>query len=86
MRNLLLAGFALVAASAMSGTATAAPASVPGVTAGSGVILVEGGCGPRGFRAANGRCYARRPRREFRRRACPPRYHLTPYGCRLNYR
>ncbi len=85
MRNMVLAGLALAAASALS-PVQAAPAPLWSVTAGSGVILVEGGCGPEAYRAANGYCYPRRPPPPpYYRRECPPGYHLTPYGCRPNW-
>ncbi len=85
MRNLLVAGLGLAALSLMSGPSVAAPAAQPGITAGSGLTLVEGGCGQGGYRAPNGYCYPRRPPPPYYRRPCPPHYHPTPYGCRPNY-
>lgn len=85
MRSIIVAGFALAALSVGSVPSQAAPSAQAGVAAGSGITLVAGGCGPRGFRAANGYCYPRRPPPPVYRRACPPRYHPTPYGCRPNF-
>lgn len=68
----------------VGGSAQAAPLSVPSFSSGD-IVTVSGGCGPRGFRAANGRCYpVRRPPPRFVR-GCPPGSHPTPYGCRRNY-
>ena len=47
------------------------------------ITLVEGGCGPGGFRDRFGYCH---PRRVFQRYVgCRPGFHPTPYGCRPNY-
>ena len=86
MRKIIVAGFAMAALSIMPAPSQAAPSAQPGVITVSGVTLVAGGCGPNGYRAANGHCYPRRPPPHYyRRRACPPEYHPTPYGCRRNY-
>ncbi len=88
MKNTIFAGLALAVMSVMTMPATAMPISPPGVSLDHGITLVEGGCGPRGYRAANGYCYPRRPPppppRYYDRR-CPPGYHPSPYGCRPNY-
>ncbi len=88
MRHAVVVGFAAAVLSVLSITAQAAPVAVPGsiaaVIAGHDVMSVSGGCGARGYRAANGRCYPRRPPPP-RARRCGPRFHLTPYGCRRNY-
>ncbi len=86
MRNTILAGLAVAALAIASGPASAMTVTAPGIGLDNGVTLVEGGCGPRGFRAANGYCYPRRPPPpRYYRRACPPGYHPTPYGCRPNF-
>lgn len=86
MKNTILAGLALAAMSFVSVPASAVTLSPPGINHDSGVTLVEGGCGPGGFRAPNGFCYPRRPPPPpYYRRPCPPGYHPTPYGCRPNY-
>lgn len=68
-----LTGFSAVAATALS---AAAPATSP-------IVLVDGGCGPGGFRDRNGYC---RPKTyAYPRRYCGPGFHPTPYGCRPNF-
>ncbi len=73
----------LIAAAAIAsfmGVASANAMAVPaGVATGGTITLVSGGCGydghrtPRGFCAPNGRPVYR---------ACPPGFHLGPYGRR----
>ncbi len=91
MRSFFLAAIT-VAALSFAPTPSDAAASQPSASLapvsdlGADLTLVSGGCGPRGFRAANGLCYPRRPPPwRYRRAACPPRFHLTPVGCRRNF-
>ena len=69
-----------------TGGVSAASNVVPPAPAANGIIQVEGGCGPYGFRDYYGYC---RPRRVFVARpryyGCPFGFHPTPYGCRPNY-
>ena len=79
----------LVALSSV-GAASAAPgAGGVAVTADRNIVLVEGGCGPYGFRDYYGYCRPRRvyappppPRRFY---GCPYGFRPTPYGCRPFY-
>jgi len=69
------------AASAASGPGSAA------VAVDRQIVLVEGGCGPYGFRDYYGYCRPRRvyappPRRFY---GCPYGFRPTPYGCRPLY-
>ncbi len=59
----------------------AVAATLPG---GPALTLVEGGCGPGGFRDRFGYCRPRRgpPPRYY---GCRPGMHPTPYGCRPNF-
>lgn len=82
MRKLLFVG---LATAALSAAPIVAEAAVPAIDVGSGITLVSGGCGPGGFRAGNGLCYRRRVPPPYYRRACPPGYHLTRFGCRPNF-
>lgn len=87
MKSAKVAGLALAAVSIMSMPAHAVTVPGSGLNLDHGITLVSGGCGPRGYRAANGYCYPRRPPPppRYYRRPCPPGYHPTPYGCRPNY-
>lgn len=87
MIKAMLTGFAGVVLLVSASAAQAAPVSVPGSGADPAIVTVEGGCGPGGFRAENGRCYPRRPPppRFYGRGGCPPGTHPTPYGCRRNF-
>ncbi|MBV8912035.1 MAG: hypothetical protein JOZ05_03215 [Acetobacteraceae bacterium] len=92
MRNVLAAAMVLAAGLSFSQPSAAATRLDPGLTAGSGITLVEGGCGPGFFRAPNGYCYRGGyrpppppPPPGYYRRPCPPGYHPTPYGCRPNW-
>ena len=81
MRNLALVAIAI--SSLGFGTAEAMPALQAGPTS-TGVIQVEGGCGPGGHRTPYGRCVPNY-RRPFYR-ACPPGMHLGRFGhCRPNF-
>ena len=71
--------------------AAAGPAVTgPGATApAGGIVLVDGGCGPGGFRDYYGYCRPKRiyappppPRRFY---GCPYGFRPTPYGCRPLY-
>ena len=57
----------------------------PGVAIAPGIVLVEGGCGPYGFRDRFGYCRSRRFVPQPRFYGCRPGTHPTPYGCRPNY-
>ncbi len=85
MRAMLFVGLATAALSLAPSVSEAAALSQLNMDVPSGMTLVAGGCGPGGFRAANGLCYRRPPPRAYHRRACPPRYHLTRFGCRPNF-
>lgn len=56
-----------VAVQAAPGMSAISPASS---AASADIVLVSGGCGPRGFRDRFGRCHARRP---------PPRHYRHRY-------
>ena len=82
MKKLALATALTIAAMASGVSAQAMPV----LTAGpfdSGIVRVEGGCGPGGHRGPYGRCY---PNYNRGFRGCPPGFHPTPYGrCRPNF-
>ena len=72
---------ALMLGLGVAGAAQAAPLTLP--TAPSpGIENVMQGCGPYGHRDRYGYC---RPNGYRPRPACPPGWHLTPYGCRRNW-
>lgn len=82
MKHILVAAFisasCLTGFSAMAATELSAP-----LPASSAIVLVDGGCGPGGFRDRFGYC---RPKpRGYYRRFCGPGFHPTPYGCRPNF-
>ncbi len=87
MIKALLTGFAGVVSLLAVSAAQAAPIAIHEGLAAPAIIQVEGGCGPGGFRAANGLCYPRRPPPppRYYGRPCPPGFHITPYGCRRNF-
>ena len=73
---------ALLSASCLAGaSASAATSEVLPTQRDAAIVLVDGGCGPGGFRDRFGYC---RPKPIYRR-FCPPGFHGTPYGCRPNY-
>ncbi len=85
MQRLLLVGLAAAALMAAPSVAEAGAMTALSVPSNDAITLVEGGCGPGGFRAINGACYRRPPPRLYYRRACPPGLHLTRFGCRRNF-
>ena len=80
---------ALAAALPMAGMASARAMTPPALAGTHGSIVeVSGGCGPGGHRDFYGRCVPNfRPFYRPVYRACPPRFHLGPYGgrCFPNY-
>ena len=85
MRTLLAA--AMFVGVGFAGITSSQAMSAPGLVAppSAAIVKVEGGCGPGGFRDRYGVC---RPKGYVYRRpvyrACPPRMHMTRYGCRWN--
>ena len=85
MRRLILAA-TVTAATIVAGSAAQAMPVLPAGPQDTGIIRVEGGCGPGGHRTPYGRCVPNfyRPRPFYR--ACPPGMHINPYGrCRPNF-
>jgi hypothetical protein len=65
------------------GVADAAVTVAPVEKSNSGIIQVYGGCGPYGHRGPYGGCRAGGQWGGYRwGRACPPGFHLGPYGRR----
>jgi hypothetical protein len=84
MKKLALATLLALGAAGIGAPAYAMPV-VQAPALDSGIVHVEGGCGPGGHRGPYGRCYPNYVRRPFYR-ACPPGMHLNPYGhCRPNF-
>ncbi len=82
MRKLSLVAVLALSGLGLASTAEAMPA-VQMPAASSGVIQVEGGCGPGGHRTPYGRCVPNY-HREFR--GCPPGLHMNRFGrCRPNF-
>lgn len=72
--------FGLVMAAALISPTQAAPTLAQRTSSVGSVILASGGCGRDYHRDPRGYC---RPNwREFEGRACPPGWHLGPYGRR----
>ena len=83
MKQLALAVALAIASFGLGAAAQAMPALQVG-PAPSGIIQVEGGCGPGGHRTPYGRCVSNYQRPMFR--GCPPGMHVGRFGrCRPNY-
>ena len=83
MRNLFFTATVVAAGMVAAASAQAMPTLQTGPLD-SGIVRVEGGCGPYAHRGPYGRCYPN-GRPQFYR-ACPPGFHLNPYGrCRPNF-
>ncbi|KAF0212768.1 MAG: hypothetical protein FD139_3349 [Methylocystaceae bacterium] len=81
-------GLALVFAAAMAAPAYAAMPLAPTETAGAPIVQAYGGCGPYGHRGPYGGCrWGGQWGGYGVGRACPPGFHLGPYGrrCWPNY-
>ena len=87
MRRFLILGLLMSLPVSLDAQASTAMTLSPEATTSGSVVLVEGGCGPYAFRAANGLCYRRPvyapPPVVYRR--CAWGWHPTPWGCRPNY-
>ena len=84
MKGLAILVFSAAVGLAGAQAASAAPFPSGVMAPSGGIILVDGGCGPGGFRDYYGYCrpkrfYAPPPPRYFR---CPYGFRPTPYGCR----